>query len=160
MYSAKLAGKNRYHLFDAEHDRNLRLRNETLERVRHALANQGFVLYYQPQVNLRTGKVIGVEALIRWNHPERGLLASGLFLPDIEGHETSLDLGEWVPETALQQIEVWAEQGLDLRVCVNISAYQLQQPDFSVKLKTQMNKHPKVLRHHLELEVLETTALA
>ena len=159
MYSAKLAGKNRYHLFDAEHDRNLRVRNETLERVRQALANQEFVLYYQPQVNLRTGKVIGVEALIRWQHPERGLLAPGLFLPNIEGHEISLDLGEWVLETALQQIEAWADQGLDLQVCVNISAYQLQQPDFSAKLKTQMNNHPKVPRHRLELEVLETTAL-
>jgi len=159
MYSAKLAGKNRYHLFNAEHDRSLRMRNETLERVRLALARQEFVLHYQPQVNLRTGKVIGVEALIRWQHPEKGLLAPGFFLPDIEGDEVSLALGEWVLETALQQLESWADEGLDLQVCVNVSAYQLQQSDFSAKLKTQMNKHPKVPRHRLELEVLETTAL-
>jgi diguanylate cyclase (GGDEF)-like protein len=159
MYSAKLAGKNRYHLFDAEHNRSLREQNETLERVRKALANREFVLHYQPQVNLRTGAVVGAEALIRWQHPEKGLLAPGLFLPDIEGHAVSLQLGEWVLETALQQIEVWAGQGLDLPVSVNISAYQLQQPDFSTKLKVQMNAHPRVPLHHLELEVLETTAL-
>jgi EAL domain-containing protein (putative c-di-GMP-specific phosphodiesterase class I) len=105
MYSAKLAGKNRYHLFDAAHDRNLRVRNETLARVRQALANEEFVLYYQPQVNLRTGVVVGTEALIRWQHPERGLLAPGLFLPAIEGHAISVELGEWVLEAALQQME-------------------------------------------------------
>lgn len=159
MYHAKLAGKNRYHLFDADHDRNLRVRNETVERVRLALANQEFVLHYQPQVNLRAGTVIGVEALIRWQHPEKGLLPPGRFLPDIEGHEVSVALGEWVLETALWQIETWADAGLDLSVCVNVSAYQLQQPDFSARLKARMRSHPKVPRHHLELEVLETTAL-
>ena len=159
MYSAKLAGKNRYHLFDAEHSRSLREKNETLERVRRALADGEFVLHYQPQVNLRTGAVVGAEALIRWQHPEKGLLAPGLFLPDIEGHVVSLQLGEWVLESALQQIEIWADQGLDLPVNVNISGHQLQQPDFSTKLKAQMNAHPKVPRHRLELEVLETTAL-
>jgi diguanylate cyclase (GGDEF)-like protein/PAS domain S-box-containing protein len=159
MYSAKLAGKNRYHVFDAEHNRRLREQNETLERVRKALADREFVLHYQPQVNLRTGDVVGAEALIRWQHPEKGLLAPGLFLPSIEGHKVSLELGEWVLETALQQIESWADTGLDLQVGVNISAYQLQQPDFSAKLKTRLNAHPKVPRHRLELEVLETTAL-
>jgi len=159
MYSAKLAGKSRYHLFDAEHSRSVREQSETLERVRKALAEGEFVLHYQPQVNLRTGAVVGVEALIRWQHPEKGLLAPARFLPDIEGQPVSLQLGEWVLETALQQIEVWADQGLDLPVSVNISAYQLQQPDFSARLKTRMNAHPRVLHHHLELEVLETTAL-
>jgi len=159
MYSAKLAGKNRYHLFDAEHDRSLRVRNETLEQVRRALARDEFILYYQPQVNLRTGEVVGTEALVRWQHPERGLLAPGSFLPDIEGHPISVALGDWVLETALRQIESWADAGLDLSVSVNISAYHLQQPDFADKLKARMDAHPKVPRGHLELEVLETTAL-
>jgi len=159
MYSAKLAGKNRYHLFDAEHDRSLRVRNESLERVRQALTHHEFVLYYQPQVNLRTGKVIGTEALIRWQHPDRGLLAPGLFLPAIEGHAISVELGDWVLETALQQVEAWADIGLDLAISVNVSAYHLQQPNFANKLKARMQAHPKVRRGHLELEVLETTAL-
>lgn len=159
MYSAKQAGKNRYHLFDAEHDRSQRVRNVILARVRQALADQEFVLYYQPQVNLRTGVVVGTEALIRWQHPERGLLAPGLFLPDIEGHAISVELGEWVLEAALQQMEAWADVGLDLSVSVNISGHHLQQPDFADKLKARVATHPKVPRGHLELEVLETTAL-
>jgi diguanylate cyclase (GGDEF)-like protein/PAS domain S-box-containing protein len=159
MYSAKLAGKNRYHLFDAAHDRNLRVRNETLARVRQALANEEFVLYYQPQVNLRTGVVVGTEALIRWQHPERGLLAPGMFLPAIEGHAISVELGEWVLEAALQQMEAWTKAGLEVSVSVNISGHHLQQPDFANRLKARMDSHPKVPRGHLELEVLETTAL-
>lgn len=159
MYSAKLAGKNRYHLFDAVHDRSLRVRNETQERVRQAMVDQEFVLYYQPQVNLRTSVVVGTEALIRWQHPERGLLAPGLFLPDIEGHAISVELGEWVLEAALQQTEAWADVGLDLPVSVNISACHLQHPDFAQRLEARMDTHPKVPRGHLELEVLETTAL-
>ena len=75
MYQAKLAGKNRYHVFDAEQDRSVRGHHESLERIRRALAAREFVLYYQPKVNMRTGTVIGAEALIRWQHPERGLLS-------------------------------------------------------------------------------------
>lgn len=159
MYSAKLAGKNRYHLFDAEYDRSQRTRNVTLARVRQALAAQEFVLFYQPQVNLRTGAVVGAEALIRWQHPTRGLLAPGLFLPDIEGHDISIELGEWVIETALRQIEIWADSRVNLLVSVNISAHHLQQPDFLDKLRGRLENHPKVARGQLELEVLETTAL-
>jgi EAL domain-containing protein (putative c-di-GMP-specific phosphodiesterase class I) len=159
MYSAKLAGKNRYHLFDAVHDRRLRVRNETLARVQQALADHEFVLYYQPQVNLRSGVVVGTEALIRWQHPERGLLAPGLFLPDTEGHAINVALGEWVLEAALQQMEAWADDGLHMSVSVNISGHHLQQPDFADKLKARVDTHPKVPAGHLELEVLETTAL-
>jgi EAL domain-containing protein (putative c-di-GMP-specific phosphodiesterase class I) len=135
------------------------VRNETLERARQALADQEFVLDYQPQVNLRTGVVVGTEALIRWQHPQQGLLAPGVFLPDIEGHAVSVELGEWVLEAALQQIEAWADIGLSLPVSVNISGHHLQQPDFVKKLKACMDKHTKVPRGHLKLEVLETTVL-
>jgi diguanylate cyclase (GGDEF)-like protein/PAS domain S-box-containing protein len=159
MYSAKLAGKNRYHLFDAEHDRTLRVRNEAMERIRLALAQGEFVLHYQPKVNLRTGALVGAEALIRWQHPDLGMLAPGVFLPDIEGHALSVNVGEWVLDTALKQMEEWLAIGLDLPVSVNISAYHLQEHNFSDRLKTLLAAHPKVPRGHLELEVLETAAL-
>ncbi|WP_218942702.1 EAL domain-containing protein [Rhodoferax sp. BLA1] len=159
MYNAKLAGKNRYHLFDAEHDRHLRARNDTLERLQQALDQQEFVLYYQPKVNLRSGKVVGLEALIRWQHPERGLLAPGAFLPAIEGHALSVALGEWVLKTALAQVQTWAALGLRLAVSVNISAQHLQQPDFVDRLKQCLAAHPEMPHGTLELEVLETTAL-
>ena len=159
MYSAKLAGKNRYHLFDTEHDRTLRVRNEALERIRLAIAQDEFVLHFQPKVNLRTGALVGAEALIRWQHPELGMRSPGTFLPDIEGHALSVNLGEWVLDTALQQMEDWLAMGLDLPVSVNISAYHLQEHNFSDRLKTLLAAHPTVPHGHLELEVLETAAL-
>lgn len=74
------------------------------------------MLLYQPRVNLRTGAVVGAEALIRWQHPVRGLLAPSLFLPDIEGHAISVELGEWVIETALEPVQAWADMGLNLSI--------------------------------------------
>ena len=159
MYSAKLAGKNRFQLFDAEHDRSQRARHETLQRITQAVADDEFVLHYQPKANLRTGEVFGAEALIRWQHPQQGLLAPGRFLPDIEGHAISLALGEWVLHAAMKQLAAWVAQGLDLSVSVNISAHHLQQRDFASKLHSLLAAYPGVPRDHLELEVLETTAL-
>jgi len=159
MYQAKLAGKNRFHVFDAVQDSGIRLRNETQERIRAALLAEELVLYYQPQVNLRTGTLVGAEALIRWQHPQRGLLAPGQFLPAIEDHALSVDVGEWVIHTALAQIEAWRAQGLDIPVSVNVGGHHLQQPDFVSRLRGILAEHPRVAPHRLELEILETTAL-
>ncbi len=159
MYQAKLAGKSRYHVFDAEHDRNVRGHNESLERIRHALDEQEFVLHYQPKVNMRTGQIIGAEALIRWQHPERGLLAPAAFLPVIENHLLAIDTGEWVIETALAQMESWRGAGMALQVSVNIGALQLQQIDFTERLHALLARHPGIDPGELMLEVLETSAL-
>jgi diguanylate cyclase (GGDEF)-like protein/PAS domain S-box-containing protein len=159
MYQAKLAGKNRFHVFDDAQDRNMRGHHESMERIRRAIAQEEFVLYYQPKVNMRTGRVIGSEALIRWRHPERGLLAPGLFLPIIENHALAIQLGRWVLEAAIQQLAAWREAGLDLPVSVNVSADQLQQADFLEQLQTILHKYPQVPPSYLELEVLETSAL-
>jgi diguanylate cyclase (GGDEF)-like protein/PAS domain S-box-containing protein len=104
MYQAKLAGKNRYQVFDTEQDRSIRGHHESLEHIRRALGANQFVLYYQPKVNMRTGAVIGAEALIRWQHPDKGLLPPAVFLPVIEEHPLAIDIGEWVIDTALSQI--------------------------------------------------------
>lgn len=159
MYSAKMAGKNRYHLFDTEHNRTVRLRNESLQSIQQALRNGEFVLYYQPKVNLRTGDVVGAEALIRWLHPERGLLAPDLFLPEIQSHLMGIELGEWVMDTALAQIEWWSRSGLELPVSINLTGHHLQQPHFTESLKAALARHPQVKPGQLELEVLETSAL-
>lgn len=159
MYQAKQAGKNRYYVFDAEHDRNVRGRYESLKRIQDALGNGEFTLYYQPKINMRTGALVGTEALIRWNHPERGLLAPGAFLSIIENHPISIDLGEWVIDEALSQIEAWRGESLSIPVSVNVGALQLQQPDFVTRLRELMARHPGVLPGDLELEILETSAL-
>ncbi len=159
MYSAKMAGKNRYHLFDTERDRTLRVRNEALECIHQALHNDEFVLYYQPKVNLRTGEIIGAEALIRWLHPQRGLLTPGLFLPEIQTHDIGIELGEWVMDTALNQIGLWHSLGIELPVSINLTGHHLQQARFTESLKAALARHPHVKPEQLELEVLETSAL-
>ena len=160
MYQAKVAGKNRYHVFDAVQDSSVRGHHESLERIRLALAQDEFVLHYQPKVNMHNGKVIGTEALIRWQHPEKGLLAPAAFLPVIEDHPLAVAMGEWVIDTALTQIELWHAAGLDLPVSVNIGARQLQQNDFVERLQAILANHPQLHPGCIELEMLETSALA
>jgi diguanylate cyclase (GGDEF)-like protein/PAS domain S-box-containing protein len=160
MYQAKVAGKNRYHVFDAVQDSSLRSHHESLERLRQALENHEFLLHYQPKVNMRTGQVVGAEALIRWQHPEKGLLAPATFLPVIEDHPLAVDVGEWVIDTALHQMELWHTVGLDVPVSVNIGALQLQQANFMARLEVILARHPQVQLGRFELEVLETSALA
>jgi len=159
MYQAKQAGKNRYHFFDAEQDRIVRGHHESLERIRHALTAGEFVLYYQPKVNMRTGTIIGAEALIRWQHPKKGLLLPTVFLPVIEDHPLAVDIGEWVIDTALAQMEIWQAAGLNIPVSVNVGARQLQQRDFVERLREMLVAHPTVRPGDLELEVQETSAM-
>ena len=159
MYQAKLAGKNRFHVFDAEQDRSVRGHHESLEHIRHALAARQFVLHYQPKVNMRSGAVVGAEALIRWQHPEQGLLAPAAFLPVIEDSPLAAELGEWVIDSALAQMEQWRAAGLDIPVSVNVGARQLEQADFVARLRLLLAAHPNVMAGDLALEVLETSAL-
>jgi len=160
MYMAKKAGKNCYHLFDSALDDAVNLKLENISHIRTALNKHEFVLYYQPKVNMSTGKVVGVEALIRWQHPVRGLVPPLDFLPLIEKHVISLEIGEWVIDTALSQISQWQTIGITFPISVNISAYQLQQTDFIERLATLLAAHPDVSPHLLELEILETSAFS
>jgi len=160
MYIAKQEGKNRYHLFDTQQNRALQTQFDKLQRIKFALNNDEFVLYYQPKVNMQTGVVVGVEALIRWIHPEQGLIPPNDFLPVIENHPLSLELDEWVIDSALKQIETWQALGLDISVSVNISAQQLQQSNFIERLQLLLESHPTVSPHLLELEVLETIGMS
>lgn len=159
MYQAKLAGGNRYHIYDPDHDQSVRGRHENLEHIRRAMAANEFVLHYQPKVNMRTGTVVGLEALVRWRHPERGLLPPGMFLPAIEDHSLAIEMGEWVIESALTQMEKWRNGGLEIPVSVNVGALQLQQPEFVDRLSSMLAERPKLKPFSLEIEVLETSAL-
>jgi diguanylate cyclase (GGDEF)-like protein/PAS domain S-box-containing protein len=159
MYQAKQAGKNCYKIFDAEEERSIRGHIETLDRAREALAKQEFVLYFQPKVNMRTGRVVGAEALIRWQHPEHGLLSPFSFLPAIENTSLAIELDEWVLNTALAQLRTWQGAGLDLTISVNITAINLQRPDFVDRLLGLLERHEGLDKRHIELEVIETSAL-
>ena len=159
MYQAKQSGKNRFHVFDAEQDRSVREHHDNMQAIARALAHNEFVLYYQPKVNMRSGAVIGAEALIRWVHPERGLLPPGHFLPMIEDHPLAVDLGRWVIENALLQIERWQRAGLNLPVSVNIGVHHLQQTDFVARLREMLASHPEIKPDGLEFELLESSAM-
>ena len=159
MYQAKQAGKNRFCIFDPEQDLSIRSHHENMESIRHALADQELVLEYQPKVNLRTGAVIGVEALIRWVHPQRGLLPPADFLPMIQDHPLAIELGQWVIENALLQVERWQQDGLNIAVSVNIGVRHLMQADFIQRLREALDGHPRLKRDCLELELSETSAL-
>ncbi len=159
MYRAKQAGKNRYHVFDTEKYRTLRTRHEGFDSIENALANGQFLLYFQPKVNMRTGEVLGAEALIRWQHPTRGLLSPASFMPIIENHPLGIDVGKWTIEAALTQIEVWRKAGLHVPISVNIGARHLLQPDFIMHLRGMLSRHPGAQPQDLELEILETSAV-
>jgi len=160
MYQAKLDGRNCFRRFDPSQDLTIRGRHEGREQIRRALAAREFVLHYQPKVNMRTGKVTGAEALIRWQHPQQGLMAPASFLPTIEDHPLAIDIGEWVIDSALAQMETWQDQGLEIPVSVNVGALQLQQPEFVERLGALLAAHPRIAPTRLELEVIETSALA
>ncbi|TAK62968.1 GGDEF domain-containing response regulator [Methylobacter sp.] len=159
MYIAKQSGKNRYHLFDPTHDRQSRIYQEAMLRIQQGLDKQEFELYYQPKVDLSTREVVSVEALIRWNHPERGLLLPGEFLTDIRNSELEIRLGEWVIDTALGQLMQWCKEGLILDISVNIDACHLQYEGFVEYLKHRFNAHPGLPSGRLHIEILETAAL-
>lgn len=159
MYQAKLAGKNRYHVFDAQHDLDLRGHNARLDRIDRAIREHELRLYYQPKVNLRTGEVVGAEALVRWLHPEKGLLMPESFLPLIEGNALSEIIGDWVLDSALSQVHTWQQAGVRVPVSINVGARQLQHPDFVANLVERLGAHPDLDPQMLMIEILETSAL-
>jgi len=160
MYGAKQAGRNGYLFFDPEHRRRTEQRVVAIGRIQEALDQQEFVLYYQPKVNMKTGRVLGFEALLRWEHPQQGLVAPLQFLPLIESTGLSSRIGDWVISRALEHLASWRREGLDVSVSVNVSARHLQEPDFAQRLAELLARHPEPLAAHLEIEMLETAAHA
>ncbi len=160
MYGAKQQGRNGYLFFDPEHRRRTEARVMAIGRVQEALDQSEFVLHYQPKVDMRSGRVHGFEALLRWDHPQQGLIAPLQFLPLIEHTGLSSRVGDWVLAQALEHLSQWRRGGLDINVSVNISARHLQEPDFAQRLSELLARHQEPLAAHLELEMLETAAHA
>ncbi len=160
MYGAKQAGRNGYQFFDAEHDRRTEARFVALGRVQDALDADELCLYFQPKVDMRDGSVVGVEALLRWNHPEQGMLLPGQFLPLIEHTDLAVSVGNWVLQRGIEQLAKWQSKGLDLTVSVNVSARHLQEPNFARHLAMLLAQQGTPVADRLVIEILETTALA
>jgi len=159
MYQAKQGGKNAWLFFDLEQDRRVRGTQQSRERLQAALHKNELRLYYQPKVNMRTGELVGVEALIRWQHPEQGLLLPAAFLAMADNSELELDIGRWVICNALQQMQAWHRAGNPIAVSVNISARQLMRASFVDDLAAAIAHYPDLPRDMLEIEILESSAL-
>lgn len=160
MYSAKQAGKNQIRYFDTDSNFEIISKNVALEEIKDALSDNQFILHYQPKVELHTGQIFGVEALVRWQHPEKGLITPGLFLPMMEGHSFSSEFGEWVIQTAVKQINQWNELGLHIEMSVNIGGPQLNDAHFFEFVTNTLKAFPGVRPSQLQLEVVETSAIA
>ena len=160
MYGAKQSGRNGYLFFDPEHRRRTEERALAIGRIQEALDQQEFLLYYQPKVDMRSGHVHGFEALLRWEHPQHGLVAPLQFLPLIENTGLSSRIGDWVIAQALDHLASWRRDGLDFSVSVNVSARHLQEPDFALRLSELLGRHGEPLAPFLEIEMLETAAHA
>lgn len=168
LYRAKQAGPGGCQF----HDPTLQLQDEAgliaLARLQRALDGGELLLHYQPLIELHTGQVVAVEALLRWQHPERGLLAPAHFLPLVGHSGLAVQIGDWVLEQALAQAARWAELGLNLGsqgwrglpICVNVGVRQLQRADFPQRLQELVQRQPPQIAALLQLDLLESDALA
>lgn len=159
MYHAKSKGRNNYQFFESSMNQATLERLELEHDMRIALEREEFVLHYQPKISADTLRVSGVEALVRWQHPRKGLIPPGTFIPLAEESGLMLPLGEWVLRTACHQLKLWQEQGMaDLQISVNLSARQFRQenlPMMVASVITEENMDPTLL----ELEITESMAM-
>lgn len=156
MYHAKESGRNTFRLYTAELHVRAARRLALASGLHHALEWEEFVLHYQPQVDLRTGRLVGMEALLRWNHPEEGLIPPMEFIPVAEETGLIVPIGEWVLKTACTQIRVWGKQGFPpLRVAVNLS---MQQVNHQVLIETVRRALAEagIEPQYLDLELTES----
>lgn len=156
MYQAKRQGKNNYKFYHAHQDKHTFEKFEIEMALRKAMEQNEFQLYYQPKLNLTTGKITGVEALIRWQHPEKGLISPGDFIPLAEETGLIIPIGEWVIRSACEQIKKWQEAGLPpLVMSVNLSVRQLYQPNLVEVIQNVLNE-TGLAPDYLEIEITES----
>ncbi len=159
MYQAKNGGRNAFRFYTSDLNRRALEMLSTENALRRAVDRSEFVLHYQPQISLSTGKVVGAEALIRWNHPESGLLYPGKFIPIAEERGLIVPIGGWVIEEASRQAALWQRSGrVSVPIAVNVSAVQFRQKDFIEQLEGTVRRH-RITPAHLELELTESIVM-
>ncbi|WP_413168387.1 putative bifunctional diguanylate cyclase/phosphodiesterase [Capilliphycus salinus ALCB114379] len=162
MYSAKRAGRGCYRVLTTDLQQQAALRLELEQELRKAIKNKEFCLYYQPIVSLTTGELVGFEALVRWQHPIRGVVSPGLFIPIAEETGLIYELGDWILHSAINQWRDWQEQFpscLNLVLHINLSPLQLSQDNLFVKLEQLLiEKH--LDRTGLKLEITESCLIS
>ena len=155
MRRAKQGGRACFRFHQPMQNADMRQRMRLDHAMRQALASQRFRLHYQPQIDLKSGEVIGAEALIRWRDPELGDISPATFIPVAEETGFIIAIGDWVLEQAVRQAVVWRDQGLVIPVSVNVSALQFQQADFNARVTAVLAEHG-LAGELLELELTES----
>jgi diguanylate cyclase len=158
MYSAKRAGGARHCFYSPEMDANAQENFELARDLRQALARNELELHFQPKIDARSGKVTAAEALLRWRHPTRGMILPGQFIPLAERSGLIGAIGNWVIEAACQQGRQWRDNGLRMRVAINLSTYQMRQDDIVDRIAQALQRyriHPSLLT----CEITETAAM-
>lgn len=155
MYSAKQQGKQQFCFFDADKHRKLSALKEQVKEISRAIFEHEMILYYQPKLSLTQARVYGVEVLIRWSHPDRGIVQPVDFLPHIKGSDAQIELDWWVIETAINQALQWQRHHVALSVSINVSPTTLQQDNFIARLLKVLN-HRQLKAGIIELEILES----
>ncbi|MCX7569310.1 EAL domain-containing protein [Tumebacillus sp. DT12] len=159
MYRAKELGRNNYQLYNPQMAAPTVQSLSLMSDLRKALDKGEFVVYYQPQIRVPTGELIGVEALLRWNHPTRGMISPAQFIPLAEETGLIIPIGEWVLRTACAQVKAWAEDGYpEMRVAVNLSARQFMRDDL-VDVVERALRDTGLKPHLLDLEITESMTM-
>lgn len=159
MYTAKRAGGGNYALYEAHMDDSAQEQLNLLNDLRLAMEQEGQLqLHYQPKIDSKQGQIRGVEALIRWNHPERGLLSPSLFIPVAERFGLINVLGNWVIDEACRQMHAWREAGLSMRVAINLSVHQLREQDLAARIEAALARN-LVEPSQLLCEITESVAM-
>lgn len=156
LYAAKEQGKDRIVVFDVQQGQRRQARRQSAKLVADALQRGEMELFFQPKVRIRDGKVVGAESLIRWRHPERGLLAPGAFLEDIAGTQVSNQLDYWVLAAAFQAGQTLASHGQPLSLSINLTVSTLIDSHFQLKVAQLQAQYPALPSRFLEVELLET----
>jgi diguanylate cyclase (GGDEF)-like protein/PAS domain S-box-containing protein len=160
LYRAKAEGRETYRFFTPGMDADARRRILLAEELRHAIAHDQLALLYQPQVDARTRAITGVEALIRWRHPTRGIVSPVDFIPEAESNGLIIQMGDWILKTACREARSWIDQGLKpISVSVNMSAVQFRRPNELQAEVAQILIDSGLPASHLQLELTETTLM-
>ncbi len=158
MYTAKRAGGSCFRFFESRMDVGARELIELQRDLRLALERHELMLHYQPKIHGGSGQITGVEALVRWNHPSRGMMSPAVFIPIAERFGLIGQLGQWVIDESCRQVAAWADEGLRMRVAINLSVHQLRQDDLAERIQASMDRHA-VDPSQLTFELTESAAM-
>lgn len=158
MRTVKHGGGNAHALYDPAMGISMREQTELLQDLRLAQARHEFQLYYQPKIDARTLQITAAEALLRWQHPRRGMISPAVFIPMAEKHGLICDMGLWVIEEACRQAAQWRESGLRMRIAVNLSGHQLRRDDLVQQIEASLARH-HIPANRLTCEITETVAM-